>query len=300
MENIKHGNKLTNEIVISQFILKNKNQYDYSKVNYCGDNIEVIIICPIHGEFKQTPSNHKRGQKCPKCCGKNLTTDEIIEQLKIKHNNLYDYSKIIDIKKVSNKIKIICPIHCEFEQTVNNHKRGQGCKNCSGLEKPTYEKLIIDFTTIHGNKYNYSNVIYQSAHKKIKIICPIHGEFEQTPNNHKNGNGCPICKLSKGENDIKIFLEKNNIKYTPQYKFENCKNKLRLPFDFYLPKYNTCIEYNGLQHYKPIEHFGSIKGFTERQINDKIKMEYCNKNNIPLIVIKYNDNINSILSKLEL
>ena len=102
-------------MVISQFILKNKNQYDYSKVNYCGDNIEVIIICPIHGEFKQTPSNHKRGQKCPKCCGKNLTTYEIIEQIKIKHNNLYDYSKIIDIKKVSNKIKIICPIHGEFE-----------------------------------------------------------------------------------------------------------------------------------------------------------------------------------------
>jgi hypothetical protein len=93
-----------------------------------------------------------------------------------------------------------------FTQTINNHKNGQGCKQCAGLEKPTILKLINDFKKIHGETYDYSKVIYVSAHKKIIIKCLKHGVFNQTPNNHKNGNGCPTCNESLGEKKIRVFF----------------------------------------------------------------------------------------------
>lgn len=291
-----HGNMLNNEKIIKQFFSVHSNKYNYSEMVYSGDNVKIKIICPIHGVFEQTPGNHKRGQKCPKCTGRNLEATEIINQLKLLHDNKYDYSKVI-IKNSSSKIIIICPTHGEFTQTINNHKSGQGCQKCYGNEKSTLDNVIYNFISVHGDKYDYSLSNYVNAHKKIKIICKTHGIFEQTPNNHKHGNGCPSCKESYGEMYIRVFLDKNKIKYISQYKFNDCKNKLSLPFDFYLPEHNLCIEYNGMQHYKPIEYFGGIKGFKQRKNNDKIKKEYCKKNNIPLIIIKYNENIENKLLK---
>jgi hypothetical protein len=291
MDKKKHKNKLDTGYVIEQFIKTHGTKYKYDKVIYNGDNIKVKIICSTHGEFEQTPSNHKRGQECPKCKGKGLSLDEIMYKLKTKHNNKYQYQFLSKDIKTRDKITIICPIHGEFEQTLNNHLKGQGCKKCAGLEKPSLYGLIKSFINVHGEKYDYNKVIYKSAHTKIKIICPIHDEFEQTPNNHKNGNGCPICNESKGEIIIRNTLIKNNIKFKPQHRFKDCKNKQPLPFDFYLPEYNTCIEFNGIQHYKPIKHFGGAKGLIKRQKNDKIKKEYCKQNNIPLITIKYNDDV---------
>jgi len=97
--------------------------------------------------------------------------------------------------------------------------------------------------------------------------------------------------------EITNFLKNNKINYLPQHKFENCKNINQLSFDFYLPKLNICIEYNGKQHYEPIEFFGGINKFNQQIINDKIKKEYCHNNNIPLIIIKYNENVNDILDE---
>ena len=111
------------------------------------------------------------------------------------------------------------------------------------------------------------------------------------PNNHLNNNGCPRCKESKGEKEIREWLINNKIKYKPQHRFPECKNILTLPFDFYLPEHNTCIEFNGRQHYEPINKWGGIENLKEIQRRDKIKMEYCQNNNIPLIIIKYNDKV---------
>ena len=293
----KHKNLLNQEKVIEQFINKHGLLYDYSKLKYNGDNKNVIITCFVHGDFEQTPSNHKKGQKCPKCSGKNLTINEIKEKLLKKHNNYYRYDKFIKIVKSSEKIIITCPIHGDFEQTLNNHMRGQGCKKCKCTEQPTIDKILTDFKLTHNDKYCYDKVNYVSAHKKIIITCPIHGDFEQTPNNHKNGNGCPVCKDSNGEKKIHSFLTNNNINFIRQHKFNNCKNILPLPFDFYLPDHNICIEYNGVQHYKPVAHFGGVVGFNQRKINDNIKNEYCYNNNIHFLIIKYSDNTLNILSK---
>jgi hypothetical protein len=91
-------------------------------------------------------------------------------------------------------------------------------------------------------------------------------------------------------------LELNNISFERQKKFDLCRYKNKLPFDFYLTELGICIEYNGIQHYEAIEHFGGENKLKQRKINDKIKKEYCVDNNIPLIIIKYNENVEDILS----
>jgi len=88
------------------------------------------------------------------------------------------------------------------------------------------------------------------------------------------------------------------IPFVNQKKFFNCKNIKELPFDFYLPNHNICIEFNGLQHYKSIRQWGGEKGLKRRKKHDKIKKEYCKKNEINLVVIKYNQDIEKIINKI--
>ena len=108
------------------------------------------------------------------------------------------------------------------------------------------------------------------------------------PNNLLQGHGCPQCNNnSRGENRITVFLDKYRINYVPQKKFDNCKDKYALPFDFYLPDYNTCIEYDGIQHFQLVEHFGGQEEFERRKINDNIKTNYCIDKNINLIRLPY-------------
>jgi very-short-patch-repair endonuclease len=125
------------------------------------------------------------------------------------------------------------------------------------------------------------------------------GEFKQLPNDHLSGHGCPICKNSLGEMKIWNYLTEKNIKFESQKKFDGCKNKRLLPFDFYLPEYNICIEYDGIQHYKAIDIFGGEKEFQKRKNLDKIKSEFCNSNNIKLIRIKYNEDLEKEFKKYE-
>ena len=100
------------------------------------------------------------------------------------------------------------------------------------------------------------------------------------------------------EKKVSEFLSNNNIDFIKQYKFDDCKNKLKLPYDFFLPKFNTCIEFNGLQHYFPVNFFGGEERFKNQLKLDKIKRDYCFTNNIKLIVISYKDNIEDKLKIL--
>lgn len=215
--------------------------------------------------------------------------DLFIEKAIEIHKNKYDYSFVI-YKNSRIKINIVCPIHGLFEQTPSSHLSKRGCIKCTGLNKLTTKEFIKKANIKHDNKYNYSLVKYENSHTKIKIICPLHGVFNQIAYSHLAGIGCSSCSSSKGELEIKKFLDKNNINYIRQHKFVDCKNQKPLSFDFYLPKGNTCIEYDGEQHFRPVKNFGGEIGFLKTKKFDSIKNEYCKKNNIKLIRIKYNDN----------
>jgi len=288
--------KKTTEDFIKKAIEIHGNKYDYSLVEYTGALNKVKIICPKHGIFEQTPNQHINCNKgCPKCSNKIPTIKDLIINFNIVHKNKYDYS-LVEYKNSRTKIKIICPIHGIFEQTPTLHKRGHGCNNCKSLEQ---ESFIEQSNLVHNFKYDYSLVNYVNWKTKIKIICPIHGIFEQRPNNHKDlKQGCPYCNESHGEQEILKYLNEKNIDYIRQYKYKNCKNILSLPFDFYLPEYNICIEFDGEQHFREHKIWGNDK-LIKTKINDKIKNEYCLNNNIRLIRIKFDENINEKLNLIK-
>jgi len=290
-------NKLSNDIFIEKANNVHNNKYDYSLVNYINILTKIKIICLTHGIFELTPDSHLfKARGCPICSGKKITTNMFIEKAKEIHGNKFDYS-LVNYKNNYTKIEIICKEHGSFEMLPSNHLfKKQGCGKCVGRHRTT-EEFIHKSKEIHEDKYDYSLVNYTKSHNKIKIICIKHNKiFKQTPHDHLSGNGCPLCNESKGENIIANFLENKNIYFNKQYKFINCKHKRKLPFDFYLPDHNICIEYDGRQHFDILEYWGGLTEFENIKIRDKIKTDYCINNNIDLIRIKFNMNILDILN----
>ena len=161
----------------------------------------------------------------------------------------------------------------------------------------TIEKFIEDAIKVHGNKYDYSKSDYKGALEKIRIICPEHGEFWQTPNDHLNGHGCGLCHQSILETEVKNVLSENSINFEHQKKFE-WLNKQSL--DFYLPDYNIAIECQGEQHFKPIDYFGGISGFNKIIERDVRKKRLCEKNNVMLLYFSKIKEENCITDAFEL
>ena len=199
--------KLTTQEFIEKACEIHGTKYDYSKVNYVDAKTKVCIICPDHGEFWQLPDYHLKSYGCPKC-GINTraknntkTTEQFIKEAQQIHGDKYDYSKVQYIGKDKN-VCIICPKHGEFWQTPHNHLCGAGCPSCkkeyfSNIYKDTTETFNEKARKIHGDKYDYSKVEYVDSYTKVCIICPIHGEFWQRPNNHLNGWGCIKCSSNE-------------------------------------------------------------------------------------------------------
>ena len=305
-----YGNdKKTTEKFINESNEIHNNKYDYSLTEYISNKKKIKIICPIHGEFNQSPIKHLKGQGCPKC-GQllrnnelSLSTEEFIEKSKKVHGDRYDYS-LVKYININTKVKIMCPIHGEFEHTPASNLGGGGCKKCADITigiklLSNTEYFIKKSNIVHNNLYTYDKTIYKNAITKVIISCPIHGDFEQIPNSHLLGCGCSDCQKSKGELKIKKYLEDNNFIYKEQYRFDDCKNLLPLPFDFYLPQQNICIEYDGEQHFRKFRFELNDDGLIVRQKRDKVKTNFCKKNQIKLLRIKYIDmkRIDKILNK---
>ena len=221
-----------------EFYKTHKNLYDYSKVIYKGSRDKIIIICQKHGEFKMSPDNHKRGKGCGKCSKLNRInsdinkrTDSFIMKSQKIHKNKYDYSKVI-YKNINTKIKIICPIHGEFEQRPDSHLNSSGCTKCgvelsSNSRKTSVKDFISKSNQVHKNKYDYSEVIYKNTLTKVIIICPIHGEFQQSPGNHLKGKGCKVCYSEKDDKlgFKETFIKRSNKIYKNKYDYSKVQYK---------------------------------------------------------------------------
>lgn len=299
--------KLTNKEFLQKAKLIHGEKYDYSKLEYVGSKINIKIVCPEHGIFNQSPNSHLKGRGCPECgLVQRAKTQSSIESFitssnKI-HEHIYDYS-LVQYINTHTKIKIICSQHGTFDQTPARHLSGAGCTKCATeknqqLRRSNTEEFINKAIKVHGDKYDYSSVFYINTRNKIKINCLKHGLFDQFPTSHLNGVGCAKCNDSKGEIKIKEFLKKNNINFISQQTFVGCNHKRKLKFDFYLPEYNICIEYNGIQHYKSSDFFGGVSAFKEQVKRDKIKSNFCTTNQIELFIIKYDEIIEDKLQNL--
>lgn len=300
-ERRKENKKLTTEEFIEKAKQVHGDKYDYSKVNYVRSTEKICINCPKHGEFWQIPSSHLMGVKCPQCAieiranKRSLTLNEFIEKARKIHGDKYDYSKSIYENGKSN-VCIICPVHGEFYQRAEGHLYGKGCSKCSGTKKLNNKEFIEKARKVHSDKYDYSKVEYKGNKIPVCIICPVHGEFWQTPNDHISKKcGCLNCNESHLEKEVNNFLLKNDIIFERQKRFKWLGKQ---SLDFYLPDYNIAIECQGIQHFKPVDIFGGIKGFEKTIERDVIKAKLCDNNDVHLIYFNYNDNIEEIMDKI--
>jgi protein-arginine kinase activator protein McsA len=175
------------------------------------------------------------------------TTKEFIAICKNKHNNKYTYDKVT-YTGAMEYITITCPKHGDFEQRAYLHKKGNGCHKCrlatiktKNRQRFTQEDFMSRAKKKHGTLYDYSKTIYENMHTKVTIICKTHGEFQQAPNHHLRGRGCPACN-----------------KHFNAYRKSYYKGKPAILYVLYIPSKDV---------YKV--------GVTSRQITDRYKQENC-------------------------
>ena len=282
-----------NEGKVIQEIQKKCDDLNYSFLGfkdgkYIKSKNKIIIQCNKDFHiWEPTYDNFiKKGSNCPKCSG-NPRINEIDSLKNIteqtKKNNHELIGLVGEFNNGFSRYKIKCK-KClyEWETSYKSYnRRDSQCKKCFGTAKLTNQEAIEIITQkcIERNYefLNFKNNLYENSKSILIIKCKKHNkEWELKYNNfiHQN-NGCLICKESKGELEVRTYLNKNNIKFIPQHKFEKCKNKKLLSFDFYLPKYNICIEFDGAQHFHPSFYSNGKKGFKGIKRRDRIKTKYC-------------------------
>lgn len=223
-----------------QFIIDAKkvhgDKYIYDKVVYERTDKKVDIICPIHGEFKQTPELHLSGNNC-KGCGiiintnnQRMTTDDFIRKAKEIHGDKYSYDKSV-YTGYYIPLLIYCNRHHKyFEQKASNHLHGKGCLDCAAEKqrlvhlKPV-KQFIDESIKIHGDKYDYSLVEYKTTDTPVQIICKIHGIFNQIPSCHIIGQGCVKCgilkRTMKQRSTIEEFIRKARLTHGDKYDYSS-------------------------------------------------------------------------------
>ena len=224
---------MSKKLTTEEFITKSKSfhgdKYSYEKTIYSGNKTKVTITCPIHGDFEQLPGNHYR-YSCIKCAGCDTkTTQEFIKEAMFLHSNKYDYSKTVYLSGRKN-INIICPKHGVFTQRASVHLEGRGCSKC-GIEKvqeinlDTLQDYLAKAISVHGTRYCYNSVVYTNSNTKVIITCPTHGDFEQTPSAHLQGQGCPQCGIDIAHEQAKLtlddFVSRSKIIHKGKYEYSN-------------------------------------------------------------------------------
>lgn len=266
---------------------------------------EIKYICNKHqdkGVQSTTPDRMlKQNQGC-KYCGiesrgvKHRIPINQIKKLLNDKNFQYVNHDYIRYNNSSKRIRIHCVCKNHKDRGIqylsyDNLKINKiGCIYCKGLGR-TQESLQQEFDDANKNITILDFVNYAN----ITVQCNLCGNVWNTKGvNINSGHGCPKCNMSNYEKRVELSLIHNNITYTTQYKFNDCRDKLPLPFDFYLPKLNILIEVDGQGHYMPINFNGasdekSQKSYQKTVSHDKIKTQYCEFNNIKLIRIPYYD-----------
>lgn len=256
----------------------------------------ILHRCKIDGyEWLSNPINMLNGATCPLCSGRRKTTESFKQEVTLVNP---DVEIIGEYVNTSTKIHCKCRIDgYEWYTYPLNLLKGCGCPLCAGVNKKTHNDYVRCVDKIHNNIIVIGQ--YINARTKILHKCTTCGtEWLMDPHHILAGRGCPACNQSHGERAVAMFLDHNGIEYIRQYPFNDCIDQKQLPFDFYLPCYNVCIEYDGIQHFEPVEIFGGYESFKIIQYHDSIKTNYCDLNNITLFRIRYDEDISIRLNEI--
>ena len=274
---------------------------------YKNANTKIEFRCKEGHKWITTPDNVLNGSICLTCANiqsslrQRKPHDQFVQEIHNIHPDITVVGKYVNSK---TKIEFMCSKGHVWLATPSTILKGCSCPKCKG-EKisqhkfKTHEQFLCDLQSVNPDITILSK--YQSAREKVDCMCnKCNHRWWATPNNLLHGFGCPKCNQSKGEKIVEDFLIDNKIVYEVQKRFSDCVDKRPLPFDFYLPDYNLCIEYQGEQHYKATRRMGDKEKLVYRQKHDAIKREYCKAKEIRLLEIPYTkfNHISEILSDI--
>jgi very-short-patch-repair endonuclease len=186
------------------------------------------------------------------------------------------------------KIKCVCLLdgHIWYPTPTHLLHTGRGCPKCNGGVKKTHEEFVKQVKTINPNIKVVGRYIRDSEKIEFECIIDKH-RWKTKPTHIIQGHGCPKCNTSIGEKTVAKVLKGMGIKFIQQFRFKNCKDKHTLPFDFYVPELNLCIEYDGEQHFRQNPEWGGMAELIEVKKRDGIKNAYCIENGVMLIRVPY-------------
>lgn len=278
---------------------------------YLDRNYRMVLIQDKIGyKYDVQLASLRNDSELEKFCKNNPYTLENISLWLKLNNKSYVLCKENEFKNSTSKLYFICDVCKEvFNSGWNSIQQGQGCSVCKG-KQVVYKTSLAYLRPDLAKEWSEENEISSEdvtcgSHFMAKWQCCYCGFLfpAKVKNRAINGTGCPSCASPKGEETISELFNSWNFvvgkDFIPQARFKGCKNKKLLPFDFYLPDYNLCIEYHGSQHYKAVDFFGGERAFKDQQKRDKIKVKYCKDNNISLLIIPYweFENMEKILSE---
>lgn len=311
---------------VQKRVLNRCKEMNFTLLNTLYDTTTRIFLrCNIDGNEWDVNYNNFIFQKngCSKCSDKySPTTDEFIVDANKIHNNFYSYSKFIYVSAFVHGI-ITCPIHGDFPKTPDSHLQGSGCPDCGVIKsantrRKTIKQFIEVARNVHGDKYDYSKVVYVNPKTNIEIICSIHGQFPQRPDHHLRGSGCDKCAKESGiTTSIKKYGEAwlNKIpKYNPnsiiyldqisekldvkiQHALNGGEKKFHRYFvDGYISDYNICIEWMEKHHYQKKHREKDL--IRENYIKDKFDCHFININEKEFLK-NINNQINIVVDKIK-
>ena len=246
---------------ISRSIAIHGHEYNYEESEYINSSTKVKISCLTHGSFFMLPRTHidrKTPKGCPICgtiksaVKRSKGIEAFIKESTEVHGGRYDYSKTQYVS-VDQNVIIVCRAHGEFEQTPYHHiKHRAGCPTCGKTLAYTTESFIKKALSVHSEEsFDYSKVNYKTAHDKIIITCPKHGDFQQTAFQHLRGNGCAQCWTSNGASKMQIeWLELKSFQLRRQIQHALNLGEYKIPgsrysADGFDAETNTIFEFHG-------------------------------------------------------
>lgn len=293
------GQKLGRSIVIGRA---------ESKIDKSGKRRTAWICkCECGKEFTTLADSLTRNPNmvCPECTNKNRSQNNKINVI----GNRYGRLIILDVIDGTCPTKVKCKCDCGNEHAclqadvISGHTQSCGCLQSERTSK-TNTKDWTGYIADSGVEFVQQDRMNGSGQWIWQCRCGVCGNiFYELPSRVNNGHttSCGCRKTSLGESYIKELLKKQKIKYNSQHTFNDCKNVGLLYFDFAL-FYNDVlvglVEYDGRQHFEPVECFGGEKGFVATKQRDEIKNNYCNTHNIPLLRLPYTLSLQEIADKL--
>lgn len=272
--------------------LKHVGRYSYELTQFTSTKKKVIVSCPEHGPFEQVAGAHLyHGHGCPGCSAESngYKAADFIALARERFGDRFNYDKVVYVDSKVH-VTITCSIHGDFDQSPNCHLRStKSCPPCGreavGLaSRGTLDLFIEKSVEVHGNRYDYSRAEYVDIRTPVVIICPDHGPFEMQPVSHYRGTRCPPCRESRGEVAVRRELEKAGVDFVAQWTHPTLRRKRLLRFDFAIPARRIAIEFDGGQHFGPVNFRGALseevalRVHEDAVIRDSIKNSWAAKN----------------------